>query len=150
MKKLVMIGLVAALLGPVAAQAADRNTAWAGQQQHQVRSAHDAGRHGDGRNDTRHQAARRDHWRQDRVDEAHRQAARRWAATHNGWWRPVPGSVSAQLGPNRYLPRGYYQPAPYPLVQVLPRARAGYGYYSVGRDVVLAAIATGLIIDIIR
>lgn len=188
MKKLVMVGLVAALMAPIAAQAADRNHDWSQRQstQQQIRAErHDerrqerlddlkekADRHDERRqdrlDDLRKRAERHDERRQDRldalrrearyrndwhayrVDQRHREATRQWYAAHRSWWRPVPQSVSVQLAPRHYLPRGYYQPAPYPVVQLLPAAPRGYGYFAVGSDVVLAAIATGLIIDIIR
>ncbi len=85
-----------------------------------------------------------------RMEDSHRAAARRWYATHGNWYRPVPRAVTGRLARDSYLPRGYYRPAPYQLIRVLPRAPHGYDYYAVGSDVVLAAIATGLILEIVR
>lgn len=166
MKKLVMIGLVAGLLGPVAAQAADRDHDWSQQQRIQAQRHDDrrqdrlddlrrqADRHDERRqdrlNDLHQQAVRHDQRRAEQLDDLHRQAARRWYATHSGWSRPVPRSISAQIARDRYMPRGYYRPAPYQLIQVLPPAPRGYGYFAIGSDVVLAATGSRLIIDVIR
>lgn len=121
-------------------EAARDRARWEARRHEAARDRHDSYRGG-------YRDGRRDQWR---IEDRQRKAAREWYRHHqNRWYRPVPQWVRYRAVPNGYLPRGYYQPAPYDLVRVLPRAPYGQGYYLVGSDVVLAAVTTGLVFALV-
>lgn len=84
-----------------------------------------------------------------RFEQRERQRFHHWYKRYPTYYRPIP--PGHYRGPVRgaHLPRGYYQPLHPVLVAQLRPLPRGYGYYSVGADVVIASIATGIILDVI-
>ncbi|MCF4165835.1 RcnB family protein [Zavarzinia compransoris] len=104
-------------------------------------SPHRSGQRHDDRGHDRRPVVTIDHSRQEQV--------RQWQQHHRGWHQPVPQSVSRTVVVNSRLVKGHYRRPPHDLVDILPRPPAGYAYFAVGGDVVLAAIATGIIAQIV-
>ncbi|MCF4165837.1 hypothetical protein L2U69_09300 [Zavarzinia compransoris] len=84
-----------------------------------------------------------------RFEQRERQHFHHWYKRYPAYYRPIP--PGHYHGPVRgaHLPRGYYQPLHPVLVAQLRPLPYGYRYYSVGADVVIASIATGIILDVI-
>ena len=74
---------------------------------------------------------------------------RGWYTRYPSYYRPMPPGHYRQLVRGGYLPRGYYYEAPPVLVRDFEPLPRGYGYYVVDRDIVIASIATGLILDVL-
>lgn len=83
------------------------------------------------------------------LEPQQRESLRRWQDGHPGWQRPVPPDVARGLAVHGHLPPGHYRRPPAGLVDLLPRPPRGHAYFAVGGDVVLAVIATGVIVQII-
>ncbi|MDD3444690.1 MAG: hypothetical protein PHS60_04735 [Zavarzinia sp.] len=84
-----------------------------------------------------------------RFDNRDRYRFRDWSRRYPAYYKPIPpGHYHAPVR-GAYLPRGYYRPLPPVMVRELRPLPRGYGYYSVGADVVIAAVATGIILDVI-
>ncbi|MFZ2869286.1 hypothetical protein [Zavarzinia sp.] len=84
-----------------------------------------------------------------RFADRDRQRMRGWWQRYPSHYRPLPRGYYYQP-PMRgaYLPRGYYVLPPV-IVRDMRPLPPGYGYYAVGSDIVIAAVATGLILDVI-
>ncbi|PWR18713.1 RcnB family protein [Zavarzinia compransoris] len=136
--------LFLAVLGPGAALAAQPSAEPASPRRDPPRR--DTGRAAPGRPSAPRPAAGHDPIR---LDDRQRDALRHWQDRHPGWQRPVPGEVARGVAVHAGLPPGHYRPPPSGLVDLLPRPPAGHAYFAVGGDVVLAVIATGIIVQIV-
>lgn len=156
-KPLILIALAAALLAPAGAAFADGNGNGRGR-------GHDKHHSYDRRDDDRvviiRPAPRRDPHAYGRgydrgFDDGARFASRDrdrmrgWYTRHPSYYRPMPPGHYRQLVRGGYLPRGYYYEAPPILVRDFDPLPRGYGYYVVDRDIVIASVATGLILDVL-
>ncbi|WP_165837657.1 RcnB family protein [Zavarzinia aquatilis] len=83
------------------------------------------------------------------VNDDHRSRARQWFDGHPGWSKPLPSDLRGGVAVGGHLPSGHYQRPPTVIVDLLPRPPAGHAYFTVGTDVVLAVIATGVIAQIV-
>jgi len=84
-----------------------------------------------------------------RFAERDRERMRRWWQRYPTYYRPLPpGHYYRPPVRGAYLPRGYYVLPPVVVRDMRPLP-PGYGYYAVGSDIVIAAVATGLILDVI-
>ena len=83
------------------------------------------------------------------MNERHRDQVRQWNDQHRGWATPAPENVRRGVVINGRLQPGHYHRPPPAMVDLLPRPPAGYAYFAVGTDVVLAVIATGIIAQIV-
>ncbi|MFA5121838.1 hypothetical protein [Zavarzinia sp.] len=84
-----------------------------------------------------------------RFADRDRDYVRGWYRRYPGYYRPVPPAYYVRPVRGAYIVPGYYEPLPPPVVAGWRPLPPGYGYYSVGADVVIAAVATGLILDVI-
>lgn len=84
-----------------------------------------------------------------RFADRDRYRVRDWYVRYPSYYRRMPPGHYRQLVRGGYLPRGYYYQAPPVLVRELQPLPRGYGYYVVDRDIVIAAVATGLILDVL-
>lgn len=84
-----------------------------------------------------------------RFADRDRQRMRGWWHRYPSHYRPLPRGYYYQP-PVRgaYLPHGHYVLPPVVVRDMRPLP-PGYGYYAVGSDIVIAAVATGLILDVI-
>jgi len=153
-KPLILMALAAALLAPAGAALADNG-------------------HGHGRGHDKHRyyeddddrvviirpAPRRDpyayHRGYDRgfddgvrFADRDRYRMRDWYTRYPSYYRPLPPGHYKKLVRGGYLPPGYYALPPGLARDFEPLPR-GYGYYVVDRDVVIASVATGLILDVL-
>lgn len=83
------------------------------------------------------------------MNDRHRDQVRQWNNQHQGWGSPAPDNVRRGVVVNGRLQAGHYHRPPQGMVDLLPRPPAGYAYFAVGTDVVLAVIATGIIAQIV-
>ena len=76
--------------------------------------------------------------------------ARRWADNyHYTGYKPLPPGVAKNLGRGKPLPPGIAKKAvPSPMLKHLPR-HGGYEWRVVGSDLVLVAIASGVVADVL-
>lgn len=84
-----------------------------------------------------------------RFADRDRQRGRDWYVRYPSYYKPIPPGHYKRAARGAYLPRGYYYEAPPVLVREFRPLPRGYGYYVVDRDIVIASVATGLILDVI-
>jgi Ni/Co efflux regulator RcnB len=152
MKRMIIAGMVLSLL--VSALALADPPPWAG---HHDGGEHREWNHEDHRDDRDHRDWRerrdwgeRHDWRREHDDEGWR--ARRWGDFDDGAYRRPPGYYSRVWRRGERLPIAYRAPAyiiPDAAYYHLAPPPPGYYWVRVDGDAVLAAVATGVVADVI-